>query len=107
MKLNAFALGLLAMPLISVAQSDDAYECQLGNSSRRVVIEREGSAPVPCVVAYFKDTEAPGEREVLWSAENDPGYCTERATEFVARLEGLGWQCSMAGAQREAATNEN
>jgi hypothetical protein len=107
MKLNAFAFALLAMPLIAIAQSNDTYECQMGNLSRRVVVERAGSAPVPCEVVYLKDSEAPGEREVLWSAQNDGGYCSARATEFVARLEGLGWQCSMAGAEREIARDEN
>jgi hypothetical protein len=104
MKFVSPAFALLAFPLVVAAQSGASYDCSLGEVTRRVVVERAGSAPVPCDVAYYKDSEAPGEREVLWSAENDPQYCGARATEFVARLGELGWACSMAGT---AAGNEN
>lgn len=106
MKLCALTFGLLTIPLLAAAQSNNGYQCTMGELARRVVVERSGSAPVPCEVAYFKDSEAPGERQVLWSADNDAGYCDARATEFVARLESLGWQCSMAGVEPEAARSE-
>lgn len=57
---------------------------------------------VPCEVQYFKDTEAPGESQVLWSAQAQAGYCESKASEFVAKLEGWGWSCS-AGAAPAAA----
>jgi hypothetical protein len=100
-------LALLTTPLIAVAQSGDSYECTMGGLVRRVVIEREGSAPVPCAVAYYKDTEAPGQRQVLWSAENEASYCSTRASEFVAKLEGWGWRCAAPNAAREAAGRDN
>jgi hypothetical protein len=43
---------------------------------------------VPCDVAYSKDTEQPGVRSVLGSAQSDAAYCTRR--ELVAKLEGGG-----------------
>ena len=49
---------------------------------------------MPCEVLYFKDSEAPGERQVLWSATNEAGYCETQAQGFVAKLEGLGWECA-------------
>ena len=62
--------------------------------TRRVEIAREGGSSVPCEVLYFKDSEAPGERQVLWSATNEAGYCETQAQGFVAKLEGLGWECN-------------
>jgi hypothetical protein len=106
MKLPTFALGLLGFPLIAVAQSDERYQCTMGDSTRRVVIERQGSEPVPCEVAYYKDNEAPGERQVLWNASVDAAYCGARAAEFVSRLEGMGWSCVAAAPADEAATSE-
>jgi hypothetical protein len=47
-------------------------------------------------VLYFKDTEAPGERQVLWSAGNEAGYCESQAEGFIERLTGLGWTCGAA-----------
>ena len=28
-----------------------------------------------------------------WSAENDASYCRTKMVEFVAKLEGWGWNC--------------
>jgi hypothetical protein len=39
---------------------------------------------VPCEVVYWKDTEEPGVRRVLWSARTD------------AKLEAVGWNCTSA-----------
>lgn len=107
MKSHTSIFALLAIPLIAVSQSNDAYECRMGGLARRVIVEREGSAPIPCEVAYYKDNEAPGERQALWRAENDPAYCSARATELVSRLRGWGWQCTVADAEPEAVTDED
>lgn len=107
MKLSAIIPALLSIPVIAVAQSDQSYECTMGGLVRRVVVETEGSAPVPCEVVYYKDTEAPGEREGLWNAQNETGFCESRAAEFVSRLEGLGWACDAASTEPEAASNED
>ena len=48
---------------------------------------------MPCEVHYYKDTEAPGEKEVLWSAGSQEGYCESKTAEFIAKLEGWGWDC--------------
>jgi hypothetical protein len=80
-------------PIVTFAQASDTYQCTMGGLTRRIEIAREGGSPVPCEVLYFKDSEAPGERQVLWSAANESGYCEAQAQSFVARLEGLGWEC--------------
>jgi hypothetical protein len=82
-----------ALPTVAFAQSSDTYQCTMSDLTRRVEIAREGDSPVPCEVLYFKDSEAPGERQVLWSAANESGYCEAQAQGFVERLEGLGWEC--------------
>lgn len=94
--------GLLAavfMNLVSLsvsAQDASEYQCTQGTLQRRLVIVYETGATVPCEVQYFKDTEAPGEHEVLWRALNQSGYCESQAEAFVEELGSWGWSCSAA-----------
>ena len=91
------------LPAVATAQDSDEYQCTYGDMQRRVEIAHEPGVEVPCSVHYYKDTEAPGEQQVLWSAEKDPTYCRARAMEFIAKLEGWGWDC---GRDVDAATEE-
>lgn len=86
-------LTTMLAPSFAAAQETDKYLCSYGDMQRRVEISSEPGVEVPCSVHYFKDTEMPGEHQVLWSADRDPGYCRSKATEFVAKLEGWGWEC--------------
>jgi len=81
------------LPAFAMAQDSGKYQCTYGDMQRRVEIAHEPGVEVPCSVRYFKDTEMPGEQQELWSAENDPTYCQEKATAFVTKLEGWGWDC--------------
>ncbi len=101
--LFVFALMATLLPAAAVAQESGKYQCTYGDMQRRVEIVTEPGVEVPCSVHYFKDTEAPGEQQVLWSAENDGSYCRTKAMEFVAKLEGWGWDC---GRTVEAATED-
>ena len=85
------------MPLATFAQDVTNYRCALDELTRRVEILSEPGVRVPCEVHYYKDTEMPGEDQVLWSAQNEAGYCEDRAAEFVERLRGMGWTCWDAG----------
>lgn len=96
-------LGLL--PVITFAQAANNYQCSLDELTRRVEIFYETGVTVPCEVHYYKDTEMPGERQVLWRAANEEGYCEARAAEFVAKLEGMGWTC-WEGAASPAANED-
>ncbi|GAA6168858.1 hypothetical protein [Sessilibacter corallicola] len=70
------------------------YQCELRGNVRRVEIQyAEDGQTVPCSVVYYKDTEAPGSERVLWSANNQPGYCENQAQEFVLKLQTWGWEC--------------
>jgi hypothetical protein len=94
MKRRILVLSMcFAYPLAALAQSAASYECSLSDMTRRVVVERAGPESVPCEVAYYRVDEAPGQRQVLWSAVNEAGYCEAQAASFVERLEGFGWQC--------------
>ena len=99
-----FFLIASLLPAAAAAQDSGKYQCTYGDMQRRVEIVTEPGLEVPCSVHYFKDTEAPGEQQVLWSAENDGSYCRSKAMEFVAKLEGWGWDC---GRGADAATEED
>lgn len=87
------------LPGLVFAQGSETYQCSYGELQRRVEILHETEMSVPCEVHYYKDTEAPGERQVLWSATNDAGYCEKKAEEFISRLQGWGWDCGQGDAQ--------
>ena len=91
------------LPALAAAQDSGKYQCTYGDLQRRVEIAHEPGVEVPCSVHYFKDTEMPGEQQILWSAQNDAAYCQTKASELVAKLEGWGWDC---GSNNDAATEE-
>ena len=92
--LTAFFPGLV------LAQGVQTYNCTYGELERRVEILHETAASVPCEVHYYKDTEAPGEQQVLWSATQEAGYCEARAEEFIAKLTEWGWNCGQPEAEQ-------
>lgn len=86
----------IALPGIAVAQDTGKYQCSHGELLRRVEIVTEPGAEVPCGVHYYKDTEMPGQQQILWTAENDASYCARKASELVTKLEGWGWDCGQS-----------
>ena len=86
----------VAVPVLALANDTREYLCTQSELVRRVEIVSEPGAEVPCEVHYFKDTEAPGERQVLWRAQNQAGYCESMTSEFIGRLRDLGWDCKPA-----------
>lgn len=94
-KIKLFPLLLTILPGLVLAQ-EVSTQCTYGDMVRRVVIMSEPGVSVPCEVHYFKDTEAPGEDQVVWSANQQQGYCEEQAAGLVAKLEGWGWDCGAA-----------
>ena len=84
-----FAAVLLLLPL---GASADSWSCRHDNDVREVHIMLAGDGPVPCEVVYKKLTEG-AEDQVLWDAQHDANYCTEKATAFVGKLESWGWTC--------------
>ncbi|NIL93315.1 MAG: hypothetical protein GTO71_02480 [Woeseiaceae bacterium] len=89
---------VLLLPGIAATQDSGNYQCTHGDLVRRVEIFTDPGVSVPCEVHYFKDTEAPGESQVLWKAQAEEGYCEAQAAEFIAKLEGWGWSCGAGDA---------
>ncbi|MCH8117223.1 MAG: hypothetical protein IIA78_03780 [Proteobacteria bacterium] len=81
------------LPGLAAAQDAEKFQCSYADMQRRVEIYHEPGVDVPCEVHYYKDSEMPGERQVLWSAQSESGYCERKASEFIAKLEGWGWDC--------------
>ena len=98
-------LPAIAMSGVVVAQ-DGPYQCSHGDSQRRVEVIYETGGAMPCEVRYHKDTEAPGEHQVLWRAATEAGYCEARASEFITKLEGWGWSCGAGAVTAEPAATE-
>ncbi|RDH82122.1 MAG: hypothetical protein DIZ78_17025 [endosymbiont of Escarpia spicata] len=75
--------------------ADQIYQCELNGLERRIEIhyQQETGLP-PCEVRYFKEAELPDSMQILWSADNETGYCEEKAAKFRQKLEGWGWQCA-------------
>jgi hypothetical protein len=97
MKTYFQTIVLVLMTPMAAAQDATGYQCALDEVTRRVEIYYETGSTVPCEVQYFRDTEMPGQREVLWRAQNEEGYCEARAAELVEKLRGMGWTCWAAG----------
>ena len=90
------AIALLATPFGSQAES---WTCNMGNSVREIHIQTDTpSSPVPCSVVYKKVTEG-AEDQTLWTAENDAGYCEEKAKAFVEKQVSWGWTCEEAAGE--------
>ena len=97
MKQSPLFVVCLLLPSLSFAQDINNYQCSLDELTRRIEILHEPGMSVPCEVHYYRDTESPGEDQVLWSAQNEAGYCESKAAEFVEKLRGMGWTCWDAG----------
>jgi len=84
------SLGLLA----GNAVADETYTCTQGDQERIItIVYQDQAAKVPCEVRYQKGDVT----ETLWSAQNEAGYCEEKAEAFVEKQRGWGWDCAMAG----------
>jgi hypothetical protein len=94
MQLIRRSTQFIAMAILGVSYSAqaDSWNCSNDDLVREVQIEYPEGGSVPCNVIYKKQTEG-FEDQVLWSAENQEGYCEEKAREFVANLESWGWVC--------------
>jgi len=70
--------------------ADKTIICTNGYQERVVsIIYQDQDAKVPCDVQYTKN----GQTETLWHAENEYGYCDDKAEEFIQKLNELGWLC--------------
>ncbi len=105
---DKFLAVLLAamLPSLAFGQGSQNYQCSYGDLQRRVEILYETGVTVPCEVHYYKDTEEPGERQVLWRALNETGYCERKTEGLIAKLLEMGWQCGQESNVGQAAEPE-
>ena len=98
-------IALLGIPFSAQAQS---WNCTQGNHVREIHIESESpDGPVPCSVVYKKVTEGV-EDQALWTAENDAGYCEDKASAFIEKQVSWGWACEeTASTESTAAETSN
>ena len=85
------ALALFAAPVLASTTT-----CTSGSQERviSVVYLVEGQK-VPCEVQYTKN----GVTETPWSAQNEEGYCEEKAKELVEKQISWGWDCTETAAE--------
>jgi hypothetical protein len=101
------ALAPMLMALAGTAAASETRCVRGDDAIRRVeVAAQDQDRGAPCEVVYWKDTERPGVRTVLWSAETDADFCARKAEELVDTLEGGGWSCAGPGEQPRAASRE-
>jgi len=109
-KSSLLARAALTSALIVLAGSAAASEtrCVRGDDTiRRVEIQaQDPNQDAPCEVVYWKDTEEPGVRSVLWTAQTDAGFCARKAEELVDTLKGAGWSCATAGEEPRSASRQ-
>ena len=107
MQFNLRIMQLVVMLLSGIAATAyaDSWNCSHDDLVREVIIEYPQGGSLPCDVVYKKQTEGV-EDQVLWSAENEEGYCEDRARELVARLESSGWVCLETVSQEAGAESE-
>ena len=80
----------------AVAHAEETMQTSCTNRDlvRRVIVaESSLGSDLSCEVIYWKDTEAPGRPEVLWTARQDAGYCYSKALVLIDKLASMGWTC--------------
>lgn len=92
-----WACAMALLPGLILAQGVVKHHCTYGSLERRIDVLYETADAVPCEVHYHKDTEAPGERQVLWRANNQAGYCEQKTRDFIEMLQESGWDCGEQG----------
>lgn len=90
------------IPGLALGQATSTYQCSYNDMQRRIEILTEPGVTVPCEVHYYKDTEMPGENQVLWTATTEAGYCEAKVEEFVAKLREWGWDCAARSGAKPA-----
>lgn len=100
---SKYAIVFLAATVPGLAQAATAYQCSFDGMQRRIEILTEPGVTVPCEVHYYKDTELPGQNQVLWTADTDAAYCETKAQEFAAKLGEWGWDCVISDGAASAA----
>jgi len=83
-----------AAPLLAVESNSTMVECQKSNVIRKVEVKRTSNGTSEaCEVIYHKPTEGQ-QPNTLWSADQQKGYCDQKAASFVQKQESWGFSCT-------------
>jgi len=89
------AAALAAFGGAAAAAQETASQtvCQRGGVTRAIEIASPGTVGAKCDVVYRKPNEGVTER-VVYHADNDYGFCEEKAAGIAATLVEAGWTCA-------------
>lgn len=101
----SIGIGLAAAAItasMAGAQAQGLQSCARGDDIRVIEVRTPGEVGAACDLRYVRDGGA--NVSVPYRADNDAGYCAERARALAASLVASGYVCGEAdAAQREAA----
>ena len=84
---------LIGLLVFSTSLLNANTTCKKATSIREIdIVYSEPGFKLPCDVTYKKN-ESP-EIKILWRAQNQPGYCEQKAKEYIETFESLGWVCN-------------
>lgn len=90
-------LLVILLSLASQAQSavERSAQCLRNGITRVVELQIDSPAGVPCRVVYLRPDEG-GTQQILWSASNNPEFCTTKFDSFIVKIENKhAWNCSV------------
>lgn len=97
-------LGFVAVSSVIEDTWGEEFRCRRDDQVRRVELRLADDADqLPCEVVYWLDTEAPGQPQTLWNAQNQLDYCRDKARVMVERLKSSGWACDDAASSEDVA----
>lgn len=70
-------------------------ECVAGSVTRKIWISYESQSGDNCKVHYEKPQEN-GPEKVLWSAQQDPNFCQQKAQQLIEKQKGWSFVCTTA-----------
>ena len=90
-------LGACALFLSAFVMADETYACRHNGLERTIKVSyKDSGSQIPCKVVYEKDSGT----QVLWSSENEAGYCETKVEIFVKQQRGWGWNCTKLTAKK-------
>lgn len=92
-------LASVLLAAVPAAQAGMKSVCSHGDQTRVIEVVYPQGGLVPCDVVYTKDNGA----SVLWSAQNESGFCEQKAEAFVQKQRGWGWNCETSMSEISAA----
>ena len=91
-RLTILCLTISLSMIASYAIADETYLCTHGQQERVItVVYQDQEKKFPCEVRYQKE----GITETLWTAENEVGFCEEKAQGLVEKQREWGWLCDV------------